>query len=111
VLVANVLLLERGGLYAVALVGQAIFYALVLAGGLADRVGRSLGRLAVPYYFCVVAAAQMTGLVRFLRGGAQAVWSPTSGTGDRARGVSLRRALVRNTAWYGAVTWSALSPL
>jgi cellulose synthase/poly-beta-1,6-N-acetylglucosamine synthase-like glycosyltransferase len=80
VLVANVLLLERGGLYPVALVGQAIFYALVLAGGFADRAGRSLGRLAVPYYFCVVAAAQMTGLVRFLRGGAQAVWSPTSGT-------------------------------
>ena len=80
VLVANGLLLERGGLYAVALVGQAIFYALVLAGGLAERAGRSLGRLAVPYYFCVVAAAQMAGFVRFLRGGAQAVWSPTSGT-------------------------------
>jgi hypothetical protein len=78
-LVANVLLLERGGVYPATLAGQAIFYVLVLAGGLADRAGRSLGPLAVPYYFCVVAAAQMAGLVRFLRGGAQAVWSPTGG--------------------------------
>ena len=79
-LVANVATVERGGLYALTLAGQAIFYALVLAGGLADRAGRSLGPLALPYYFCVVAAAQMAGLVRFLRGGAQAVWSPTGGT-------------------------------
>jgi cellulose synthase/poly-beta-1,6-N-acetylglucosamine synthase-like glycosyltransferase len=79
-LIANVLLLERGGVYTVTLAGQAAFYALVLAGGLADRAGRGLGSLAVPYYFCVVAAAQMGGLVRFLRGGAQAVWNPTGGT-------------------------------
>jgi cellulose synthase/poly-beta-1,6-N-acetylglucosamine synthase-like glycosyltransferase len=78
-LVANILLLERGGVYPVTLAGQVLFYVLVLAGGLADRAGRSLGPLAVPYYFCVVAAAQMAGLVRFLRGGAQAVWSPTGG--------------------------------
>jgi len=79
-LMANVFLLERGGVYTVTLAGQALFYTLVLAGGLADRAGRGLGSLAVPYYFCVVAAAQMGGLVRFLRGGAQAVWSPTGGT-------------------------------
>jgi cellulose synthase/poly-beta-1,6-N-acetylglucosamine synthase-like glycosyltransferase len=60
-LVGNLALLERGGVYAVTLAGQ-------------------VGPLAVPYYFCVVAAAQMGGLVRFLRGGAQAVWSPTGGT-------------------------------
>ena len=79
-LVANVALVERGGLYMFTLAGQAAFYALVLAGGLADRAGRGLGTLALPYYFCLVAAAQMAGLVRFLRGGAQAVWSPTGGT-------------------------------
>jgi len=80
-LVANVaLVVERGGAYTFTLAGQAAFYALVLAGGLADRAGRGLGTLALPYYFCVVAAAQMAGLVRFLRGGAQAVWSPTGGT-------------------------------
>jgi cellulose synthase/poly-beta-1,6-N-acetylglucosamine synthase-like glycosyltransferase len=79
-LVANVVALPRGGVYTLTLAGQAVFYAVVLAGGLADRAGRGLGSLAVPYYFCVVAAAQMGGLVRFLRGGAQAVWSPTGGT-------------------------------
>ena len=40
--------------------------------------------------------------MRFLRGGAQAVWSPDQRHGDGARGVNLRHALVRNTAWYGA---------
>jgi cellulose synthase/poly-beta-1,6-N-acetylglucosamine synthase-like glycosyltransferase len=66
-------------LYAAALAGQAAFYALALAGWLADRRGRRLGRLAVPYYFCVVAAAGVAGFARVLRGGAQAVWTPTGG--------------------------------
>jgi len=82
---ANVLLLERGGLYAAALAAQAVFYALALAGWLAERAGHGLGRLAVPYYFCLVTAAGVAGFARFLRGGAQAVWAPAgAGAAERA---------------------------
>ncbi|HEU4370453.1 MAG TPA: glycosyltransferase [Methylomirabilota bacterium] len=82
---ANVLWLEREGLYAAALAGQAAFYALALTGWLAERAGHRLGRLAVPYYFCLVSAAGVAGLARFLRGGAQAVWAPAgAGAAERA---------------------------
>ncbi len=52
-------------LYRLAFLGQAGFYALAVAG-----------LLAVPYYFCVVAAAGAAGLARYLRGGGDAVWAP-----------------------------------
>lgn len=80
---ANFLLLDRGPVYTLGLLGQGAFYALALAGWTAERAGRRVGRLAIPYYFCVVAAAGLAGLYRFLRGGAQAVWSPA---GARATG-------------------------
>jgi hypothetical protein len=75
-LAANLALLDRGPLYAAALLGQGAFYALALAGWAAERSGRSLGRLAIPYFFCLVAAAGPAGFYRFVRGGAQAVWAP-----------------------------------
>jgi glycosyltransferase involved in cell wall biosynthesis len=81
-LAANVVLLDRGALYAATLLAQGAFYALALAGWAAERAGRRLGRLAVPYYFCLVAAAGAAGYYRFLRGGAQAVWAPA---GPRVR--------------------------
>jgi glycosyltransferase involved in cell wall biosynthesis len=83
-LLANVALLDHGALYAAALLGQGGFYALALTGWLAERAGRRLGRLAIPYYFCLVASAGVAGFGRFLRGGAQAVWTPTgSGVTER----------------------------
>jgi hypothetical protein len=75
-LAATVMLHDRGPLYALALLGQGMFYALALAGWAAERAGRRLGRLAIPYYFCVVAAAGTAGLFRFVRGGAPSVWVP-----------------------------------
>jgi len=62
--------------YGVALAGQLAFYALAAGGFLAERLGRRLGTLALPYFFCTVAVAGVGGLARFLRGGAQAVWAP-----------------------------------
>jgi glycosyltransferase involved in cell wall biosynthesis len=73
---ANVLLLHRGRLYPLILLGQGGFYALALSGWAAERGGRRLGRLAIPYYFCLVAAAGAAGFHRFVRGGAQSVWTP-----------------------------------
>jgi glycosyltransferase involved in cell wall biosynthesis len=76
VLVASLALREHGAVYTTALAGQAAFYALALGGWAAERGGRRLGRLAIPYYFCLVAAAGTAGFYRCLRGGAQAVWAP-----------------------------------
>jgi hypothetical protein len=84
-LAANVALLGDGLFYAATLTVQGAFYALALAGWAAERAGRELGRLALPYYFCVVTAAGVAGFVRFLRGGVQAVWAPAgAGVAERA---------------------------
>jgi cellulose synthase/poly-beta-1,6-N-acetylglucosamine synthase-like glycosyltransferase len=58
--------------------GQLAFYLLALAGHAAERRGLTLGRFAIPYYFCVVSIAGFAGFVRFVRSGADAVWAPTS---------------------------------
>jgi hypothetical protein len=60
----------------VALAGQLAFYTLAAVGLAGERLGRRLGTLALPYFFCTVSAAGIAGLARFVRGGAQAVWSP-----------------------------------
>ncbi|MGH7279816.1 MAG: glycosyltransferase [Candidatus Rokuibacteriota bacterium] len=78
-LVSNVLLLDAHPVYRVTLVAQGVFYALALAGLLAERRRIALGPLAIPYYFCVVSAAGLAGVVRCCRSGADAVWSPTGG--------------------------------
>ena len=83
-LVSNALALSRGPLYAGLLAGQVLFYALVAAGWLGERTGRRLGRLALPYYFCLVSAAGVAGFLRFVRGRAQAVWAPTGAVAERA---------------------------
>ena len=83
-LAANVALLDHGPFYAATLGLQAAFYALALAGCAAEHAGRGLGRLALPYYFCLVTAAGVAGFARFLRGGVQAVWAP-AGTGVAER--------------------------
>ena len=75
-LAANLLSLDRGPLPTLTLLGQGAFYALALAGWAAERAGRRLGRLAIPYYFCLVAAAGAAGFYRVLRGGAQPMWAP-----------------------------------
>ena len=74
--VANVALLRPGDLYHLTLAVQLGFYGLALLGFLGERAGLRLGRLAIPYYFCVVSAAGVGGLARYLRRGAEAVWAP-----------------------------------
>ncbi len=88
-LASNVALARRGGLYTATLAAQGAFYSLAAAGAAAERAGIGIGRLALPYYFCVVSAAGLAGLLRFLRGGTQAVWDPrgagaTDGTSQAA---------------------------
>lgn len=84
VFVSNLSLLGGGAVYAAAFGGQLAFYALALAGWLGERTGRRLGRLSVPYYFCLVSAAGLAGVVRALRSGAEAVWAPAGRAEERA---------------------------
>lgn len=80
---ANLTLLDRSPLYTLALLGQGAFYALAVAGWTAERAGHRLGRLAIPYYFCLVAAATVGGFYRFVRGGVPAVWAPAGARATR----------------------------
>ncbi len=80
-LAANLALLGTHPIYMLCLAVQVAFYAMALAGLVAERAGLELGRAALPYYFCVVSAAGVGGLVRYARGGAQAVWAPTGQAG------------------------------
>ena len=84
VLLSSAWLAPHSPLYAAALGGQAAFYALALAGWAGERAGRGLGRLAIPYYFCLVSAAGVAGFARFARGRAEAVWAPTGAVAGRA---------------------------
>jgi hypothetical protein len=85
VLVTSIVLAGPMPFYTVTLAAQLAFYALALAGLLAERRGRRLGVLSAPYYFCVVSLAGVAALVRALRGGAEAVWTPGGQTVPRDR--------------------------
>jgi hypothetical protein len=85
-LLASVRLAGSDPLYRILLAVQGAFYAAALAGYVAERLGVRLGPLAIPYYFCTVAAAGVVGLVRFLRAGADSVWAP------RGRAAATERA-------------------
>lgn len=76
-LVTNAALAAESTIYTLTMAGQVGFYALALAGYLAERAGRSIGKLALPYYFCVVSVAGIGGMLRFLTAGAESVWAPT----------------------------------
>lgn len=73
---ANLALLGAGPIYAATLAAQGAFYALAVAGFAAERAGARARILALPWYFCVVCAAGVAGLARWLRGGADATWAP-----------------------------------
>lgn len=90
VLGTNLALLDAGPLYVATLGLQGLFYAVALGGLGAERAGRRLGRLALPHYFCVVSVAGLAGLGRWLAGGAQATWRPTSEAAAGASRVPVR---------------------
>lgn len=83
--VANLALLRPGEFYHLTLAVQLGFYGLAMLGFVAERAGLRLGRLAVPYYFCIVSAAGVGGLARYLRRGAEAVWAPRGQPAARDR--------------------------
>jgi cellulose synthase/poly-beta-1,6-N-acetylglucosamine synthase-like glycosyltransferase len=69
-----------GPAFSAALELQALFYAAAAAGALLrrTRTGRSK-LLTVPYYFCLVNAAALLGVLSIVRGERLAAWTPRSG--------------------------------
>jgi len=74
--IANSLALGAGHFYQYAFLAQLLFYFAAFIGWLGDRSGRSLGPLALPYYFVLVNAAAPVAFMKFLRGEAHVVWEP-----------------------------------
>lgn len=73
---ASIPLATRGPLYAVALSGQIAFYALAIGGAVLRRTRAGYWKVfSVPYYFCFVNAAALTGLTKLLLGKGTSSWS------------------------------------
>jgi cellulose synthase/poly-beta-1,6-N-acetylglucosamine synthase-like glycosyltransferase len=79
-LFSNLVLAADSPLFRALLVAQLLFYAAALAGALLrrTRAGRSKV-LTVPYYFCLVNAAALLGVLSIARGERLAAWTPRSG--------------------------------
>jgi len=75
-LILSTVLIHGPLLYKLLLAAQVIFYLLALAGLCADRLGRKLGPLSIPYYFVLVNAAVIAASYKFCRGDAQIIWTP-----------------------------------
>ena len=74
-LCANLALLDRP-LYRWVLALQGLFYLLAVLGALLARSGRGAPAfIALPFYFCLLAAAAAVGLGRLLRGETGQVWT------------------------------------
>jgi glycosyltransferase involved in cell wall biosynthesis len=77
-LVANAFL--TGAFYRSLLAAQGLFYALALAGWVVKRRRPSVPLVKLPYYFCMINAAYLVGLVRLLTTRGRVRWNaPTKG--------------------------------
>ena len=75
-LTTNALLLDEGTAYRVAFAGQLGWLGLAAAG----RRRLPIPGAGLAYYYFLVTAATVTGLVRYLRSGVPVVWEQIEGT-------------------------------
>ena len=73
----SVLLVEQGGVYVLALLGQLAFYGAALAAHLRPEL-RDIGPLRIVYFFVQVNVAIADALLQFLRGARMTVWQPSA---------------------------------
>ena len=73
---ANGWLLGSGRFYQVVFALQVTFYALALLGWAASAAGKRISTLTAPFYFCLLQAAGMVGLIQSLCGRRIGVWKP-----------------------------------
>lgn len=79
-LVVSIALANSSSFYASALMVQALFYLLALAGWLLELAGKRLHLLAMPLYFVLANLASVVGFYKFLRGETYARWEPVRQT-------------------------------
>ncbi|PSF04850.1 glycosyl transferase [Marinobacter fuscus] len=75
-LVTSFMLAGKGGVYALALLGQVIFYGVVIAGHVKPEL-RERTLVKIPYFFVQVNLAIARATVDFLRGRRMTVWTPS----------------------------------
>jgi hypothetical protein len=75
-LFTSVLLAGKGGIYALALLGQLLFYGVVIAGHIKPEL-RERTLVKIPYFFVQVNLAIARATVDFLRGRRMTVWTPS----------------------------------
>jgi len=73
---ASSAMLLESRLFQVIFVLQAAFYVVALAGWLLNTIGVRLRLLSMPFYFCLLQAGGMIGLVQTLMGKRMGVWKP-----------------------------------
>jgi biofilm PGA synthesis N-glycosyltransferase PgaC len=74
--VSDLLAVNAGPVYRMALAAQSAFYLLALGGWVLERLGIKQGLLGVPYYFVLSNAAVVWGFIKFARGESHVVWQP-----------------------------------
>lgn len=74
-------LLWHGVFYRAAMIGQAAFYSLAIAGRMLRSWPSMPWMVSVPYYFCLVNAASALGLIDALRGKTYTTWTTARTTG------------------------------
>ena len=79
VLVANVLLLNAGWIYQIALLGQVLIYGLAIAGSLVGRLDKAPKVIVWPNYFVLLNVASGVAFWRFINGQKQVLWKPRTG--------------------------------
>lgn len=79
VLISNLLLLDAGWIYQLALVGQVLIYGLALIGSMIGHFDRAPRVLAWPNYFVLLNIASSVAFWRFINGQKQVLWKPRSG--------------------------------
>ncbi|HCW91022.1 MAG TPA: glycosyl transferase [Marinobacter sp.] len=75
-LVTSFMLAGKGGIYALALLGQLLFYGVVVAGHIKPEL-REHTFVKIPYFFVQVNLAIARATVDFLRGRRMTVWTPS----------------------------------
>lgn len=76
VLLLNIAIVAKGGgiIYQLLLLAQAAFYILATAGWIMETKKIKIKLLFIPYYFCMMNYAVLTGIKRFLSGKQSAAW-------------------------------------
>ena len=76
VLAVNMFLCYRGAsiIYVMILAGQCFFYLLAFGGWLVARMQLKMKLLFIPFYFCMMNYAVISGIGRYIRGGQDVAW-------------------------------------